>query len=125
MVADIARATFDPTRQYRTLIAQQGRVTLEADCNEGTTLQSEALRLETIDIVGPAGTPNNGYAVSSGSGPGGVTIGPGIFYLGGWRLELDAAIDLSKQPDWVDAPPFTAERGNLIVALLLTEQSIG
>ena len=28
MVADIARITYDPTRQYRSLIYQQGRVTL-------------------------------------------------------------------------------------------------
>jgi hypothetical protein len=124
MDADIARVSYDPARHYRSLVAQQGRVTLEADNNEGTMLQAEALRLETIDIVGPAGTPDNGYAVSSGSGPGGVTVGPGIFYLGGWRLRLDAAVDLSKQPDWVDAPAFTTTQGDLAVALLVTEQSV-
>jgi len=31
MAADLARITYDPTRQYRSVIAQQGRVTLEAD----------------------------------------------------------------------------------------------
>jgi hypothetical protein len=124
MAADIARVSYDPTRHYRSLIAQQGRVTLEADNNEATMLEAEALRLETIDMVGPAGTPDNGYAVSSGAGPGGVTIGPGIFYLGGWRLELGAPVDLSKQPDWADAPPFKAFRGDLTVSLLVTEQSV-
>ncbi len=116
MAADIARVSYDPTRHYRSLVAQQGRVTLEADNNEGTMLQAEALRLETIDIVGPAGTPDNGYAVSSGSGPGGVTVGPGIFYLGGWRLVLAAAVDLSTQPDWVDAAAFTIAQGDLVSA---------
>ena len=125
MVADIARVTYDPTRQYRSLIYQQGRVTLEADNNEGAQLETEALRLETIDIIGPAGTPDDGYKVGSGSGPGGVAIGDGIYYLGGWRLKLDAAIDLSAQPDWINAGKFTVAQGNLVVALLLTEQSVG
>ena len=124
MVADLARVSYDPTREYRSLVYQQGRVTLEADNNEAEMLQAEALRLETIDIVGPSGTPDNGYAVSSGAGPGGVVVGKGSFYLGGWRLELDKPVDLSKQPDWVDAPAFTIAQGNLAVALLVTEQSV-
>ncbi|MGA3398930.1 MAG: DUF6519 domain-containing protein [Acetobacteraceae bacterium] len=124
MAADLARITFDPTRQYRSVITQQGRVTLEADSNEAAVIASEALRLETIDVIGPAGTPDDGYKVGSGTGPGGVSIGPGTFYLGGWRLALDAAIDLAKQPDWLDAPAATATTGNLAVALLLTEQSV-
>jgi hypothetical protein len=124
MVADIARVSYDPTRQYRSLISQQGRVTLEADNNEATILEVEALRLETIDIMCPAGTPDNGYAVGSGSGPGRVSIGKGIYYLGGWRLQLDEPIDLSHQPDWVNAPEFSQASGNLVVSLLLTEQSV-
>jgi hypothetical protein len=124
MAADLARITYDPTRQYRSVISQQGRVTLEADSNESALIASETLRLETIDVVGPTGTPDNGYKVASGSGPSGVSIEPGILYLGGWRLELDKAIDLAQQPDWLDAPPFTISSGNLAVALLLTEQSV-
>jgi hypothetical protein len=124
MTADVARITYDPSRQYRSVITQQGRVTLEADANEGATIASEALRLETIDVVGPTGTPDDGYKVGSGNGPGGVSIGKGVFYLGGWRLELDQPIDLSQQPDWIDAPAFTTSSGNLVVALLLTEQSV-
>ena len=34
MASDRARISFDPTRDYRTVLAQQGRVTLEADVNE-------------------------------------------------------------------------------------------
>src|SRR5271157_2732840 len=124
MAADLARITYDPTRQYRSVIAQQGRVTLEADSNEAAIIATESLRLETIDVVGPTGTPDDGYKVDTGNGPGGVSIDPGIFYLGGWRLELDNKIDLSSQPDWLDAPPFSTSQGNLLVALLLNEQSV-
>lgn len=124
MVADIARITYDPTRQYRSLIAQQGRVTLEADVNEAASLAGEALRLETIDIIGPAGTPDDGYKVGSGKGPGGVSIAPGTFYLGGWRLELDKKIELAAQPEWRDARIEEILKGTTLIALLVTEQSV-
>src|SRR5215475_13182791 len=120
MTADLARITYDPSRQYRSVISQQGRVTLEEDNNEAAAIAGEALRLETIDVVGPTGALDNGYAPSSGTGPGGVSIGPGVFYLGGWRLKLDSALDLSSQPDWLDAPaPLPIVSGNMLVALLL------
>jgi hypothetical protein len=121
MVADIARVTYDRTRQYRFPIYQQGRVTLEADNNEATTLASEALRLETVDIIGPTGAVEDGYEVGPGKGPDGVTIHAGTFYLGGWRLELDKAIDISPHPA---ADKDGISKGNFAVALLLTEQSV-
>jgi hypothetical protein len=127
MVADIARVTYDPTRQYRSLIYQQGRVTLEADNNEGAALEGEALRLETIDIFGPATAIGAGYEVSSGTGPGGVIIGAGIFYLGGWRLDLEKAIDLSTASD-IQVADFAVgvivRQGAFVVSLLITEQSV-
>jgi hypothetical protein len=124
MVADIARVTYDPTRQYRSLIWQQGRVTLEADNNEAEIIEGEALRLETIDIVGPAGTPDNGYAVSSGKGPAGVVVGPGIFYLGGWRLELDAAFDMPGSANSKEDVELARSGGDFVVSLLITERSV-
>jgi hypothetical protein len=59
-----------------------------------------------------------------GTGPGGVSIAPGVFYLGGWRLALDAAVDLAQQPDWLDQPPLSITTGNFLVALLLNEQTV-
>ena len=124
MTADRARVSYDPTRQYRSVVAQQGRVTLEADTNEAAVIAGEARRLETIDIVGPAAALKNGYLPGSGSGPGGVAVAPGVFYLSGWRLALDAAIDLTQQPDWLDQPPVSITTGNFLVALLLNEQIV-
>ena len=69
MGSDRARITFDPTREYRSVVAQQGRVTLEADVNEQAMIAAEALRVETIDLVGPVGTPNNGYQVTTDTPP--------------------------------------------------------
>ena len=53
MTADRARISYDRSRDYRMLVKQQGRVTLEADDNEAAVIASEALRLETIDVIGP------------------------------------------------------------------------
>ncbi|HEY7296030.1 MAG TPA: DUF6519 domain-containing protein, partial [Dehalococcoidia bacterium] len=123
MGSDIARVSFDPTRQYRSVVLQQGRVTLEADGNEGSRIASEALRLETIDLIGPAGTPDDGYRVGLDSS-GNVAVLPGTMYLGGWRLVLDTPVELDQQPDWLDMPPKQASGGPILVALLATEQSI-
>ena len=121
MASDRARISFDPTRAYRSVLAQQGRVTLEADVNEAGAIALETLRLETLDIVGPTGTPDDGYAVTpSGAG---LTVGAGIMYLGGWRLSLDQAVNLAKQPDWLDQPGLKLA-GDEVISLLVTEQSV-
>jgi hypothetical protein len=122
MVADIARTTYDPGRQYRALIAQQGRVTLEADNNEASSIAVESLRLETIDILGPAGTPNDGYKVGTSGNT--ITIGAGTYYLSGWRLTLNTPVDVAHQPDWIDTDPVVLQQGNELIALLVTEQSV-
>ncbi|MEE6179632.1 DUF6519 domain-containing protein [Mycobacterium sp. 050134] len=103
MATDIARLSFDPERLYRGVVAQQGRVSLEAEQNEQRIIDTEERRKEIIDIVGPAGTPDNGYAVGKGSGAGfDLTIGKGTMYVGGWRVHLHAAMDTASQPDWID-----------------------
>ena len=125
MTADMARVSYDPSREYRLVVRQQGRVTLEADENEAAAIASEALRHETVDVVGPVGAPGNGYLPVAANGASGVSVGPGVFYLGGWRLVLPAAFDLASQPDWLDQPATTIATGNFLVALLLNEQTIG
>jgi len=109
MGSDRARVSYDPTRHWRALVAQQGRVTVESDWNEEVAILDERDRLGTLDIVGPFGSPDGGYAVTvvpgggaGGSTAGDLTVGPGILYLGGERLELDTPITYSTQPDWLD-----------------------
>ena len=128
MGSDLARISFDPTRGYRSVVAQQGRVTLEADVNEEAKIASEALRLETIDIVGPAGTPApTGYQVYYDAADG-LAVRPGIMYLGGWRLTEDSDVPFRKQPDWLTRPtPASAinlKTEKFVAALLAIEQSI-
>lgn len=123
MGSDRARISYDPSRAWRSVVAQQGRVTLEADVNEASIIAQENLRAEIIDIVGPAGTPDDGYAVS-GAGRGDISVGPGTLYLGGWRLALDQPLLASAQPDWLDAPAYVGAGGNEAVLLRATEQDV-
>jgi hypothetical protein len=115
MGSDRARVSYDPSRKWRGLVAQQGRVTVEADWNEAATIEAAGDRAVTLDVVGAVGTPDGGYAVTAtppgsppaagsppGSTEGDLSVGPGTLYLGGERLDLDAPVDLADQPDWRD-----------------------
>lgn len=152
MGSDRARISYDPSRQWRGLVAQQGRVTIEADWNEAAAIGAADDRAVTLDVVGPVGTPDAGYHVTansqqtasppSGSPVGLIEIGHGTLYLGGERLALDNDLYLPSgteaQPDWLDtetgtlwiapdAPPSSPPTGttNELVYLLAIEQEVG
>ena len=127
MGSDRARISYDKSREYRSVVAQQGRVTLEADVNEEVVIASEALRYETIDIIGPTGTPDNGYLVSVDAA-GNLTVGPGIMYVGGWRMRFRQPVPVANQPEWIDQPPLAWTQNPkpalYVIALLVTEQEV-
>lgn len=93
MGSDRARVSYDPRQQYRSVVMQQGRVTLEADFNEELAIAGDALREETLDIVGPNGTPDNGYLIEPlSSPPFDFGIALGTMYVGGLRVATPARI---------------------------------
>jgi hypothetical protein len=113
MGSDRARISYDRTRKWRGLVAQQGRVTVEADWNEAAAIDAAHDRHVTLDVVGPVGSPDGGYLVTPGqpdsppsaSPPASIadlTVGKGTLYLGGERLDLWADVDVDAQPDWLD-----------------------
>jgi hypothetical protein len=101
MGSDKARVSYDPKQQYRSVVMQQGRVTLEADWNESGQITNEEIRREALDVVGPCGTPDNGYQVATGSNYD-LSIGEGTMYVGGMRACLPNTISYSSQPDWLN-----------------------
>jgi hypothetical protein len=123
MATDVARMSFDPARRYRGVVPQQGRVNLEAEGNEQRTIDTEEQRAQVIDIVGPTGTPDDGYAVGAGNGFE-LTIGPGTMYVGGWRVEQDEALSDYRQPDWLDRGRDWKETGREHVLLLVQESDV-
>jgi len=142
MASDRARVSYDPSRKWRGVIAQQGRVTVEADWNEAAMIGEERDRQVALDVIGPVGTPDRGYAVTaarprgerSGSAPGDLRIGPGTLYLGGERLDLTEQVRYVAQPDWLDHstdPMWRAPRARRdedirheLVYLLAAEQEV-
>jgi hypothetical protein len=139
MAGDRARVSYDPSRMWRGLIAQQGRVSLEADWNEAAMIADERDRQATLDVVGRFATPDRGYEVT-GVAPGGeraraatrdFVIEPGTLYVGGERLCLTERVLYSEQPDWLDRStdpmwqPAAAPDGEVpreLVYLLAAEQ---
>ena len=64
MKADLTRDTFDAARHFSRVLIQQGRVPLDADLNEQTSIILHYLRGLAADLIGPHGGPraNNGPA---------------------------------------------------------------
>jgi len=112
MGSDIARITYDESRQYCAVVMQQGRVTVEADWNEEEQIVNEEMRKAALDFVGPNGTPDNGYRVietftsppeaSPPEAPFDFSVDKGTIYVGGVRAFSADPIQYSQQPDWLD-----------------------
>src|SRR2546430_4548888 len=103
MGSDIARRTYDKSRQYRAVVMQQGRVTVEADWNEEWQIVNEEERKEALDIVGPSGTPDDGYHIMPiAQAPFDFSVSNGTMYVGGMRVSLDSPVQYSQQLEWID-----------------------
>lgn len=102
MSSDRTRISYDPQQQYHGVIAQQGRVTLEADWNEAQQIINEEIRQQALDFVGACGTPDNGYEVQNSGNSSDFTVSAGTMYVGGMRAFLPEKIQYSQQQDWLD-----------------------
>ena len=131
MGSDRARISYDERQQYRSVVMQQGRVTLEADWNESQVISAEESRKDLLDIIGPAGTPDNGYAVTFPAPGFDFQVGAGTMYVGGLRAYLPQSILYSQQSDWLDnivdpdwVPLPQQAPGNEYIYLFLREQEV-
>lgn len=121
MHADISRDTFRPERHYSAVVAQQGRVQLDADANEQTAIQLHQARTALSDLIGTHGGPRGaaGFEVRFLGGSrelDDLSIGGGRYYVDGILVDAtrpapgvpvpddDAAEDAPAQSP---APPAT------------------
>ena len=109
MSSDRARRSYDVGRMYRSVVSQQGRVTLEADANEADEIRAEESRAELIDVIGPSGAPDDGFAISvpAGLDPFDFSIGAGTLYVGGERVinaDESASYVGQRKSEWTDYP---------------------
>jgi hypothetical protein len=105
---DLSRHATSFRKQYDSLRMKQGGILTDDDFNESERLDQEDERRTRIDVIGPAGTPDGGFLISSPTAAGGVldfTIGAGTLYLGGLRLEMNVAETYRTQRDWLRVPP--------------------
>src|SRR5438132_1643208 len=88
MGSDRARRSYDASRMYRSIVSQQGRVTVEADANEGEEIRAEEARRNLADVIGPLGAQADGFEISipPAGGPTDFDVGSGTLYVGGMRV---------------------------------------
>ncbi|MBT2442695.1 hypothetical protein J7E93_21810 [Streptomyces sp. ISL-36] len=104
MKADISRSSFDPTRHFRQVLRQQGRVDLDADWNEQQDIVDHLRSSTGADLLGPAGGPASaaafGLTISSDGKD--LLLSNGHYYVDGYLLEnegLPSGTSVWKQPD--------------------------
>ena len=78
---------------------QQGRVLTDDDFNEAERLDAEDSRRVRVDVIGPAGSPDDGFKLKVVAGE--VTMSAGQYYVGGLRLELESDEGINLQRDWL------------------------
>lgn len=130
MHGDISRRTFAAPHTYRAVVAQQGRVVLDADLNEQADLTAHHDEARTIDIVGRVGgalptSPEDpgpfAIRATDGKVPDGVpwsalVVTPGRYYVDGVLAESflpEAGIGwpLTYEPDKPGQPHVRALKG--------------
>ena len=95
MATDVARLSFDPARHYtRSRPAAGSRHPRGGGERAARRSSPRSAGRSCVDIVGPAGTPDDGYAVRAPGTGVDLTVGAGTMYVGGWRVALEAPIRL-------------------------------
>jgi hypothetical protein len=98
MNGDFTRDTFDPEKHFSRVLMQQGRVTLDADWNEQSSILLHYLRTLARDLIGPYAAPveNRGFVLSAGNNS--LLIGAGRYYVDGILVENDTECSYQTQP---------------------------
>jgi hypothetical protein len=101
MAGDYTRFTFKPQRDYTGVLKQQGRVDLDADCNELIEIIDRRWRSETIDIISHCIVPNttpDAFLITP-TALGAFNIGIGRMYVDGIQVENHGRPPLAYQAD--------------------------
>jgi hypothetical protein len=96
---DISRDATDQRKHYDRVHMQQGRVLTDDDFNEAERLDAEDARRVRVDVIGPAGSPDEGFRLKTVAGQ--LVLSAGTFYVGGLRLEMESDEPFDLQNDWL------------------------
>ena len=89
MKGDFSRQTFRKGKRYSAVLAQQGRVQLDADVNELQAIQRHHAETTAADTIGPRGAPKvgGGFQVGLTADGRGLVLSPGRLYVDGILCE--------------------------------------
>ena len=117
---DLSRSATNFIKHFDSVRMQQGRVLTDDDFNEHAQLNDEDTRKTRVHVIGPAGSPDDGFSVDSPqllsptvTFPNGLltfVIKAGTFYLGGLRLTLEQDEYYHLQKDWLQQGKNPADR---------------
>ncbi len=98
MKGDFTRNTFDISKHFIRVLMQQGRVQLDADWNEQTSIYWHYLRTLVTHLIGPHGGPKGSFKITKMSEKGKIKIedliiGPGDYYVNGILCENEMIYD--------------------------------
>lgn len=132
MKGDFTRWTFNPAKNYATVLLQQGRVLFDADWNEQGKITQALQRGLARDLIGLAAGPSDalGFGVSAVDADGdgtaeGLSLAPGRYYVAGITCELHTATSMSAQPDLPGFDPLAgAQPGRYAVYLDVWERHV-
>lgn len=98
MKGDFTRDTFAAANHFSRVLMQQGRVTLDADSNEQTSILLHYLTTLARDLIGPYAAPvvEGGFNLSATQE--GLLISAGRYYVDGILVENDAPCFYDEQP---------------------------
>ena len=124
MKNDISRNTFDSRKNFSRVLMQQGRVLLDADFNEQSSILLHYLRTLASDLIGPYGGPRNSFAVDfsrdknkrilpgNSGNPKDLIIAPGHYYVDGILCENDGLLN-DNPVSYFNQPNYRAEGNEL------------
>jgi hypothetical protein len=136
---DFTRDTFDPSKHFSRVLMQQGRVQLDADWNEQTSILLHYLQALAADLIGPHGGPANNWGfqiIKDDTLKNDFRIGTGRYYVDGILCENDfhdpdsksTAIAYSAQPDYPlpkkDGKPDLLGQGTYLAYLDVWERHV-
>ena len=100
MKSDITRDTFVAAKNFSRVIRQQGRVDVDADSNEQTSILLHYLRTLALDLIGPYAAPvlAPGFRLSKDSNES-LVISAGRYYVDGLLVENNSPCLYTQQPD--------------------------
>lgn len=108
MKGDFSRNTFDVTKHFSRVLQQQGRVQLDADWNEQTSILLHYLQTLAADLIGEHGGPRQalGFALAGTTDKDhDFALGRGRYYVNGRLCENEnRALTYTSQPDYPQPP---------------------